>query len=351
MTKIDFVPVQKTPLHLAGQQETVAQSTQGADKPVVNDVNLNYADLLSLADDMSAVVAQFRRRADAEKRAASATDPFERILEEESEPKVDKLTVIARSHEISKQNFLGFARSLFPDESDFILVLRELIKRRKAGSVSTVDFEELLEEVWENSNRKLCQAGLNVGLKARLYSKKMNVSPKALRNTYREFLISDDGELFQYEQWIEQYGANRRGMVAEFIETSLLRDIQSHDPSCSRLEFGSLLNHVVTLKKLQASDMTFLNVFFRGNLNFLLLENELLACWLDCLQRPFKIKKEIEKNSLSNLAHTFFLSPEDVRQKLLTAIRQLDADLFLDGEIKQILLDTLLELQLKKTDN
>jgi len=347
MTKIEYVPVHKPQLNLAKQQETVAQPAQ-SDRPAVSDGNLNYADLLSLADDMSAVIAQFRRRADAEKRAASATDPFERILEEESEPKVDKLTVIARSPDISKQDFLSFARSLFPDESDFVLVLRELVKRRKAGNVSTVEFEELLEEVWEKSDRKLCQAGLNVGLKARLYSKKMDVSPKALRNTYREFLVSDDDELFQYEQWIEQYGANRRAMVAEFIETSLLHDIQSHDPSCSRLEFGSLLNHVVTLKKIQGSDMAFLNVFFRGNLNFLLLENELLACWSDCLQRPFKIKKEIEKNSLSNLARAFALSAEELRQKLLTAIRQIDGDLFLDGEVKQILIDALLELQVGK---
>jgi type III secretion system YopN/LcrE/InvE/MxiC family regulator len=346
MSTINSVPLHRSPLHLK-PQPVEAEQQQLDNKPVADPI-LSYGDLLLLNDDMSAVMAQFRRRADAEKRAASATDPFERILEEESEPKVDKLTVIARSTEISKQDFLGFARSLFPDDSDIVMVLRELIKRRKAGAVSTVDFEELLEEVWEQSNPKLCQAGLNVGLKARLFSRKMDVSPKALRNSYREFLVNDDGELFQYEQWVDLYGANRRGMVTEFIETSLLHDIQSHDPSCSRPEFGALLGHVVILKKLKASDVGFLQVFYRANANLMLLEPQLLKWWFDCLQRPFTIKKEIEKNFLNNLSSSIFMSAEDARQKLLMGIRQLDGDLFLDSEIKQILIESLLNFDPSK---
>jgi hypothetical protein len=74
-----------------------------------------------------------------------------------------------------------------------------------------------------------------------------------------------------------------------------------------------------------------------------LLEKELLDCWFDCLQRPFKIKKEIENNQLSDLAKTLFLKPAELQQKLIMAIRQIDRDLFLDEEIKQLLIDALLQ--------
>jgi len=317
--------------------------------PAENTV-VTYSEIVSMAGDMSEVLAQFQRRARAEKSSSRATDPFERILEEESEPKTDSLYVIAKAPDISKQGFLDFARSLFPDASDFVLVLRELIRRRRASGVAAAQFEEMLEEVWQNTDPKLCQAGLNVGLKARLYSKKMEVSPQTLRDTYREFLISDEGELFQYENWIEQYGSRRRNLVTEFVETSLLHDIQSHDPSCSRLEFGALLGHVVKLKKLQAADLGFLQVFLRGNPNALLLEDILLQCWFDCLQRPFNIKKEIETNHLRNLAKSLHLPEGKLQQKLLLAIRQLDDDFFLENEIKQILIDSLLNFQPIKND-
>ena len=311
-------------------------------KPKIISAVPDYDDLVSIADDMGAALAQFRRRADAEKRAASATDPFERILESESEHKIEGLNVIAGAPELTNAAFLNLARSMFPDDSDLILVLRELIKRRKAGEVGTVALEELLEEIWEKSDKKSCQAGLNVGLKARLFSKKMNVSPKALRSSYRDFLISEDDELFQYGEWVEQYGADRRSMVAEFIETALMHDIHSHDPSCSRAEFGALLSHVVTLRQLQESDNEFLQVFLRGNLKMLLIESELLTCWFDCLQRPFKIKKEIEKNDMNNLSQILFLAKPELQQKLLAAVRKIHGDLFLEPEVKQILIDSLL---------
>jgi len=319
------------------------------DKPV--DVSTGtYNDLVSIADDMSEVLAQFQRRAKAKKSSARATDPFERMLEEDSEPKTDSLYVIARSPDVSKQGFLDFARSLFPDASDFVMMLRELIRRRKASGIATDTFEEMLEEVWQNTDPKRCQAGLNVGLKARLYSKKMRVSAKALRNTYRDFLVSDEAELEQYENWTDEFGTKHRGMVTEFIENALLHDIQSHDPSCSRLEFGGLLGHVVILKKLRAADSAFIQEFMRGNPNTMLLENELLDCWFDCLQRPFNVKKEIETHHLANLSKQLYMPPEYLQKRLLLAIRKLDDELFLESEIKQILIDSLLNFQPAKND-
>jgi len=350
--KINIAVPGKVPLNLDKSQAAPAQpETAKVNQETTGPGVPDYGDLYQLADDLSAVLAQFRRRADAEKRSLASSDPFERILEEDSEPKVDSLDVIARSSAMSKDVFYNFARSMFPDDSDLVMVLREIIKRRKLAKLDNLIFEELLEEVLENSDKKRCMAGVNIGLKARLFSRKMNVSPQALRNTYRDFIGSDDEEIFQYQRWVEQYGADRRTKVAEFIEVALMHDIKSHDPSCSRLEFGNLLGHMVNIKRLQASDLAFIKEFFLQNLHIALLENELLVCWFDCLQNPFKIKDEIEKNKLVGLAKTFFLPPEELRQKLLKGIRKIDAELFFDPDIKEILIESLLYFpKVKETD-
>jgi len=344
------VAVKNKPAANAKPQQALVQQTHDpahaqATNLAAQEGALSYSDLYSIADNLSAVMAQFKRTSQAEKNKTKSTDPYERILEEDSESGIDKLQIISKSAEFAKENFLQFARSMFPDDTDLILVLRELIRRRKIGNIDTTEFEELLDQVWENTDKKQTQAGLNVALKSRLFSKKMRASAKALRESYRHFLTSEESELFQYEELIEQYGHEKRHVAIDYIETALLNDIQSHDPSCSKLEFGSLLSHVVTFKKIKASEMAFCHAFLRNNIKFLLLENELLKCWFDCVQRPLKIKKEIEKNDMNNLAAILPLSKEIIRQKLLVAIKQIDDVLFLDAEIKLILTDTLLKFQ------
>jgi len=341
--------------------------------PAAQEQSHTYFDLINIADDLAAIAAQLRRRNDVEKKSPNSSDPFDRILEDDAEPKVEHLLFVAHASDITPQELLLQARSMFPDDSDLILVLREIIKRRKLRNEPTDVLEEVMQQVWAETNEKHCKAGMNVGLKAQLFAKKMAVTPWALRDTYREFLSSGDGEISQYEHWVEQYGNVRRHLVAEFIETALLHDIQSHDPSCSRTEFGALLNHVVTFKKLRASDKAFMQVFLKGlkrgnerakekqqqhdrekvtqqeSDQEVVPDIEVLACWFDCLQRPFKIQREIERNQLAELVERFSLSKPVLQQKLLRAIKLLDGDLFFDAEAKEILIEALLNMDIKPT--
>ena len=347
MSKIDSAPLITTvPQHKLRPEQARTGDNHATEAARIDADNaeISYAELVGAADDMSLELEQFGRRRTSDKRARGS-NPFDRILEDESEPKLDSLHLISRSPEINKQQFLSTARAMFPDASDFVLVLRELIRRKRIASADTLMFEELLAEVWEQSDKKMCQAGLNVGLKARIFSKKMRVSAKALRNTYRQFLLSEDEQVFYYQQWVEEYGLGRRRQIADFIEISLLHDIQSHDPSCSREEFGYLLGQLVKVKKLSAADCAFLNVFLRRNLKMLLFEDRLLECWFDCLQRPFEVKKEIETNYLRQLCADLMLPFDELRQKLLMGIRQIDAELFYEPEVRQLLIDALLDVE------
>ena len=347
MNKIDIGAPR--PQHL-DQQRTQETSQEKTTAPVVEktmgtDNQLSYDDLLMGSDDMAMLLAQFRRRAMADKNN-SKVDPFERILEEQSEPKVDQLLVIARSAELSPGVFLVYARAMFPDDSDLVLVLREMIRRRKLEKADTSMLEEVLQQIWDGSNQKQCKAGVNVGLKTRIFSKKLAVSAWALRDSYRQFLESQGSELDEYGNWVTDYGNERRTIVGEFIQTALLHDIQSHDPSCSLQEFGNLLNRVVNLKKIQASDMTFQQIFLRAGTP--VPDNELLTCWFDCLQRPFEIQQEIERYKLANLVKRLGLTPSKLQQTLLRAIQQIDNDLFFDDAVKHILIESLLNLDLSK---
>lgn len=301
---------------------------------------------IQMADDVAggagAQFRQTRRRSDLEGRSSSI-DPFERILEKDAEPKIEQLAVIAQSKELVPEELLAQSRKIFPDDSDLILVLRELIKRRRLKNEQTNVLEEVMQKVWDQTNEKHTKAGINIGFKAQLFGRQMSATPSHLRETYRYFLDSDTKELTQYEQWIKQYGHKNRRLVAEFIEASLVHDIDSMDPSCSALEFGVLLNHVVVFKKLRSSDQSFMTVFSGKKKSLGDLEPEVLACWMDCLQRPFKIKKQIEKD-IAQLLSQLKLSPVLLQQKLIRAIKLLDADLFFMPEAKEILLEAMVGL-------
>ena len=78
-------------------------------------------------------------------------------------------------------------------------------------------------------------------------------TPAQLRQTYRDFL--GDGEpLTSYEEWIALYGFESRTRVVDFIEHAMGADMYALDPSCSRLEFGYLLQRVRQLTMLRSAD-------------------------------------------------------------------------------------------------
>ncbi len=70
---------------------------------------------------------------------------------------------------------------------------------------------------------------------------------------------SESHEVEIYSDWIASYGYQRRLVVLDFIEGSLLTDIDANDASCSRLEFGQLLRRLTQLKMLRSADLLFVS--------------------------------------------------------------------------------------------
>lgn len=210
------------------------------------------------SDEMAASLrSQFRRRGDMGDKLEGLADRFERVLEEDALPKAMQIFSVARQPGVSIDWLLQQARGLFPDDSDLVLVLRELLRRQEMPVVARQRLEQMLQQVIEQAPPKRLKAGINCALKARLFGRKLALKASMMRETYRAFLETDDDPVGCYEDWIALYGEGHRADVLDFVEAALLTDIDALDPSCSRSEFGQLLQRLGQLMCLRSAEVLF----------------------------------------------------------------------------------------------
>lgn len=250
-------------------------------------------------DEMSAAMAQFRNRRDYDKKSGASGDTvFDQVLDDNVAPKFDKLVKILKGTEGNNiENLLRQARAFFPDDSDLVLVLREMLRRRDIDEIVRKRLKNLLSKVEKEADPKRLKAGINVALKARLFGKKLMMSPALMRESYRDFLESDQGEIELYKEWITIYGIEKRGIVINFMEDSVLADIDSADPSCSHIEFGYLLGRIGQVKLIRSCDI----VFIKNILNNILIrdfnkeEGDWLYFMFSILDNPQHLSKLLEE--------------------------------------------------------
>ncbi|WP_324606825.1 YopN/LcrE/InvE/MxiC type III secretion system gatekeeper [Chromobacterium haemolyticum] len=271
-------------------------------------------------DEMSAALTQFRNRRDYDKKLGHLADSFERVLDEEAQPKAQQIVNVAKSHGISAEELLRQARSLFPDDSDLVLVLRELLRRRQLDEVVRKRLQALLKQVEDQAEAKPLKAGINCALKARLFGKALSLSPGLLRASYRQFLESEAAEAEIYADWVGSYGYQRRAVVLDFIEGALLADIDSLDASCSRLEFGNLLGRLSQLKLLRSADALFVGRMLSNPqvCAFNPSEADWLLFLLSLLQQP----QQLDGLLAETVGDTALLSRHSEHSTLLQALYQ-----------------------------
>jgi len=228
--------------------------------------------LVDMADDMASVATQFRNRREFEKKTNISADNLDAVLDEDAPQKAQKLIEVTAALKTTSDEILVQARSLFPDDSDLFLVLKEILKRRQLSSVQRKKLENVLDRITYEADQKMLKGGVNCALKARLFSKPLEVTAALLRQTYRRFLESDGSAIDEYEAWIVSYGYKSRHLVLDFVEESLGIDIRSENPSCDHLEFSYLLAHMRRLHLLRSADRDFV---------FALLENNLVPSYAD----------------------------------------------------------------------
>lgn len=216
---------------------------------------------LNSIDEISSYIAQIRNRRDIEKRNEFFSDPgLDYVLDEEALEKIERLIPVVKGDAKGDARLLlMMARALFPDPSCLIAALRVLLRRMSLFTDEAETISDALETAEAESEAKPTKAGINIALKARLYGRKLRLSPASVRTAYRDFLQSDEHELTLYEKWVTFYGPERRYILIDFMEKALLTDIEASDPSCNDAEFGYLLNRMTQIKLIRSGDLTFIN--------------------------------------------------------------------------------------------
>jgi type III secretion system protein len=293
--------------------------------------------LVQISDELSAALTQFRSRRLFELKSDALTDSFERVLEDDTVPKAHQVLSLARLAEKPVDWLLQMARSLFPDDSDLALVLRALLRRKSLEARTRQRLKTLLQAVVAQASPKRMNAGINAALKARMFGKSMAVRAGLLRETYRDFLESDDGPLSCYQDWIALYGPSQRQVVLAFIEAALLTDINAQDPSCSRAEFGQLLSRVNDLKCLRSADDLFIGALLGDAI--VCQHNPHEADWLVFLFGVLTYPDELDQLLLAALGEGVLLSAHRERSTVLQTVRrfslQLPLPLFADEDAPQ----------------
>ncbi|MFZ4214472.1 type III secretion system gatekeeper subunit SctW [Pantoea endophytica] len=340
-----------------GQTELSRDLTGSQNTNIADDTDSNVPTLqqfLSSVDEISAYVALIRNRREIEKRTEFLNDPdIDYILDDEGHEHVNSLinavrvaAVKAKDKSESKWVLFPRARELFRDDSCLIAALRVMLNRRRLFPEETDIIQEALNEAQEQCNSKATKAGLNIALKARIFGRKLKLSPSIVRNAYREFLEGDDSEVLSYEKWVVLFGASRRHIIIDFIESALLADIESHDPSCTMPEFGMVLRRLTQIKVLRTSDDLFINGLFEKIPEMSAqVAHEDLILFLLCLLSD----SDSFADSLNQLTEKFFSGLSQWQksffvQMIYNHAKKLPVEMYLSNEHRDILLENIIEL-------
>ncbi|VVE37006.1 SepL/TyeA/HrpJ family type III secretion system gatekeeper [Pandoraea horticolens] len=275
---------------------------------------------------------------------ARRSEDIKRILDADAEDKVDELFNVAKYDAASAKILLREARQRFRDDSDLILALRELRRRRKLDGEPVDVVESAMEEVMREGDARQIKAGINVALKAKVYGRKLRLNAVRLRQLYRQFLESDGAHVAIYEDWIMQFGTSRRKRVVEYIGAALVCDMHSLDPSCGgAVEFGPLLGTLNCVRMLTSADELFIAHFLGASLgnNCLVTEERALALMLGGLQSPFEIDGVLLEHLGANFAS---LGPEGSAQLMQLVLRSfagIPIALYGDADERQEMLSAL----------
>ncbi|HEY9132741.1 MAG TPA: type III secretion system gatekeeper subunit SctW [Dyella sp.] len=218
------------------------------------------ASALEMADDLSALKSTLRKRREGEGESETVSSQawVDRVLEENAEDHYANLKSAMIGGTAALQAFRLLLSQLFPDPSDVAAVLRALLLDEELTDEWRVELERLLADLLDGPDGRSARAGLNAAIKAKLGARRQSFSAKQLRSAYRSFLDQELPPSSLYELWIEQYGFEQRLGVIDFIDSALAADMYALDPSCSRIEFGQMLQRSRNLASLRSVDNTIL---------------------------------------------------------------------------------------------
>lgn len=183
----------------------------------------------------------------------------------------EKLGVIVKN--INKfqglSEFLNFSRSLFPNDSDLMLALRELLLSRKLSELQKRKIKDSILDLEKFCDSKKMNSGINIGHLAKCFSNRESnqpISPKELRSSYLRFIELNVPASFIYQDWIDEFGYHNRTRLLSFTLSALVADMKSSMPGIHFEEFGPLSMKLSDARVLNTLDGSLVENF--NNLSF-----------------------------------------------------------------------------------
>ncbi|MCF2269581.1 YopN/LcrE/InvE/MxiC type III secretion system gatekeeper [Escherichia coli] len=260
------------------------------------------ARFLQATDEMSAALTQFMKKKIYEEQLANFLDGEEYVLEDQPIEKTDKVMEALKAATTHDYEVYSFAKKLFPDESELVVVLRAILRKKQISENVRLNAEALLKKVNQETTKKFINSGINSALKAKLFGQALSLNPKLLRASYRQFLMAEDDAVDTYVEWIGSYGYQNRILVTKFIKETLFSDINALDASCSSLEFGMFLNKLSQLLSLQSAEALFLKTLMNNPIIkiFIIAEDNWIFFLISLIKFP-ETAEELLKNALVTL--------------------------------------------------
>ncbi|CAM3166070.1 YopN/LcrE/InvE/MxiC type III secretion system gatekeeper [Escherichia coli] len=260
------------------------------------------ARFLQATDEMSAALTQFMKKKIYEEQLANFLDGEEYVLEDQPIEKTDKVMEALKAATTHDYEVYSFAKKLFPDESDLVVVLRAILRKKQISENVRLNAEALLRKVNQETTKKFINSGINSALKAKLFGQALSLNPKLLRASYRQFLMAEDDAVDTYVEWIGSYGYQNRMLVTKFIKETLFSDINALDASCSSLEFGMFLNKLSQLLSLQSAEALFLKTLMNNPIikKFISAEDYWIFFLISLIKFPETVE-ELLNNALVTL--------------------------------------------------
>lgn len=183
-------------------------------------------------------------------------DFLSQMLEESADEKINALITVLGKGRMSYNRLLSEARSLFHDDSDLILALRELLYRQRLSALQKKELEKAIADLEKHADQRKMNAGANVGQCAKQFSQgAANLTAKALRASYQQFIEMDLAAAYIYQDWITQFGIKHRTRLLAFTLRALVCDMKSTLPGLNSEEYGPLGSKVSDARILNTLDL------------------------------------------------------------------------------------------------
>ncbi|HFT1247463.1 TPA: type III secretion system gatekeeper subunit SctW [Escherichia coli] len=200
-------------------------------------------EVINAAEEMADILSVFGRFNKVGRKNDSADSDFvSLILDEQADEKLDSLIhLVAKLRDLN--NLLNFARQFFPNDSDLMLALREMLLSCKLSELQKKKIKEAIADLEKFGDLKKMRSGINVGRLAKRFSEGSYgkpLSPHELRNSYLNFLELEMSAGFIYKDWVDVYGFENRFRLLAFTLSALVADMKANEPGIHSAEFGPL---------------------------------------------------------------------------------------------------------------